>query len=81
MYLNWGYAAANGAIIAFPLLIFSRTLSPRQLVAGGGGAVAERAAESFWGKCNGGKRVGRQLGVHPHPAGPPPPHPAPQPTN
>ena len=34
MYLNWGYAAANGAIIAFPLLIFSRTLSPRQLVAG-----------------------------------------------
>jgi O-antigen ligase len=34
MYLNWGYAAANGAIIVFPVLIFSRTLSPRQLVAG-----------------------------------------------
>ena len=32
MYLNWGYAAANGAIIAFALVIFSRSLSPRQFL-------------------------------------------------
>jgi O-antigen ligase len=32
MYLNWGYPAANGAITAFALLIFSRNLSLRQFV-------------------------------------------------
>jgi O-antigen ligase len=39
MYLNWGYAAANGAIIAFPMVIFSRTMSHRQLVAAGAFAI------------------------------------------
>jgi O-antigen ligase len=33
IYLSWGYAATNGAIIAFALLIFSRAFSLRQLVA------------------------------------------------
>lgn len=33
MYLNWGYPAANGAIIAFVMLIFSPYLSLRQLIA------------------------------------------------
>jgi O-antigen ligase len=32
MYLNWGYPAANGAIIAFALVIFSRNLGLRQIV-------------------------------------------------
>ncbi|HMR32322.1 MAG TPA: O-antigen ligase family protein [Geminicoccaceae bacterium] len=33
MYLNWGYPAANGAIIAFCWMIFSPYLSLRQLAA------------------------------------------------
>jgi O-antigen ligase len=35
MYLQWGYAASNGVIIAFALLISSRALSLRQLLAAG----------------------------------------------
>lgn len=33
MYLNWGYPAANGAIIAFVMLIFSRMFGLRQMAA------------------------------------------------
>lgn len=35
MYLVWGYAIANGAIIAFALLVSSRTFSARQIAAAG----------------------------------------------
>ena len=35
LYLLWGYAATNGAIIAFTIAIFSRSLGLRQIVAGG----------------------------------------------
>ena len=33
VYLSWGYAATNGAIIAFGLFLFSRMLSLRQIAA------------------------------------------------
>lgn len=39
-YLSWGYVAANGAIIAFALVIFSRLLGLGQLVAAGLFAMA-----------------------------------------
>jgi O-antigen ligase len=35
MYLQWGYAASTGAIIAFALLVLSRAFSLRQLLAAG----------------------------------------------